>query len=484
MRYRFLGAARTVTGSAHLVDAGGRRVLLDFGLFQGHREEARRLNEQLSGELAQADAVLLSHGHLDHCGRLPMLGRAGFHGPIYATAPTVDVARVVLEDAAQIQQEDADYLNRRTRLGMDMPVRPLFTQDDVRRVLRQFRVVRLGETVDLGGGLSAVLHEAGHILGSSYVTLTFDRGTCRRRLLFTADIGRHGTPILRDPAPLDGPFDDVITEATYGTVRHAPMEQVGPQLLAILREAVRRRGRLILPSFAVGRTQTLLWYVQRFIQNRELPELPIYVDSPMGSEISAIHQRHADAFDDETRRAVCEGDRCDLFGISRVHFAVTAEESRAINRASGPMVIIASSPTCEFGRVLHHLKRSVENPDDAVVFVGWTPPNTLGRRLQDLGRAPDNGAADRPRKVRILDRFYDVRCAVHTLHGLSAHADGSELLAWLGPTLKPATTAYIVHGEPDRCDGLAMRLLDAGVGRAIAPAPGTLAAAGPGHVEC
>lgn len=476
MRYRFLGAAQTVTGSAHLVDAGRCRVLLDFGLFQGRREEARRLNESLSAELADVDAVVLSHGHLDHCGRLPMLARAGFHGPVYATAATADVARVVLMDAAQIQREDADYLNRRTRLGMDQPVRPLFTEDDVRKVMRQFHIVRLGEPVRLADGVTVALHEAGHILGSAYVTLQHAKAASVQRLLFTADVGRRGTPILRDPAPLTGAFDAVISESTYGTVKHAPMAEVGPRLLRILREAVRRRGRVILPAFAVGRTQTLLWYVQRFIQSGDLPELPIYVDSPMGSEISALHQRHADAFDEETRQAVCDGDRCDLFGMTRVHFTVTSDESRAINREAGTAVIIASSPTCEFGRVLHHLKRSVENPDDAVVFVGWTPPNTLGRRLQDAATAaPAPGGP--PARVRILDRFYDVRCQIHTLHGLSAHADGDELLDWLRPTLTPATTAYVVHGEAERCEGFARRLVEAGVGRAVAPAGGTVAIA-------
>lgn len=475
MLLRFFGAARTVTGSCHLLEVNGLRVLLDFGLFQGRRDESREFNSNLPPGLERLDAVVLSHGHLDHCGRLPLLARLGYRGPIYCTPATAEVARVVMLDAAKIQEEDANYLNRRANNTANAPIRPLFTTADVMRVLPLMKTTPLGEAVDLGNKVAFTFHEAGHILGSAYVTVEYDEGKGRKSLLFTADLGRSGSPIIRDPAPLTAAHDLVITESTYGLTRHSPMSAVGPQLLEILKTAIAKRGRVIFPSFAVGRTQTMLWYVQRFIQQKLIPEIPIFVDSPMGVEISRIHERHSDAFDEETRAAVCDGDKCDLFGLSRVTFAVSSEESRKINMVSGAAVVIASSPTCEFGRVLHHLRRSVENPDDTVVFVGWTPPNTLGRRLQDLSKGVVVG---RDSRVRILDRFYDLRCTVKTLHGLSAHADGDELLAFLGPTLKPGTTAFVVHGEDDRCDGFAARLTAAGMGAAIAPAPTSSATLG------
>jgi metallo-beta-lactamase family protein len=477
MRIRFHGADRTVTGSCHLIEAAGLRVLLDFGLYQGPRDESSRINSLLPPDLKHVDAVILSHGHLDHCGRLPLLYRSGYRGPIYCTAATADVARVVLTDAAEIQQEDADYLNRRSTETRGSPITPLFTTADVQSVCRFFKPVPYDKTIDLSRKVRFTLHDAGHILGSAYVILEVDESQGTKKLLFTADVGRFNTPIIRDPVLPTVKVDAVITESTYGTVTHAPMDAVAPQLLTILQDAVKKKGRVILPSFAVGRTQTMLWYVQRFIQNKQLPELPIFVDSPMGTEISQITAKHAELFDDETRKAVCKTDdpaTCDLFGLSRVTFAVTSEESRRINNVQGACVIIASSPTCEFGRVLHHLKHSIENPNDTVVFVGWTPPGTLGRKLQNLSppslSSNQQLTTSNSPPLRILDRLYTPRCRIQTLHGLSAHADGNELLRFLTPALSPQTTAFIVHGEEDRCDGFAARLTAQGIQTALAPA--------------
>lgn len=471
MLLRFFGADRTVTGSCHLVEANGLRLMLDFGMYQGPRDLANQINAEVPTGLKTCDAVILSHGHLDHCGRLPMLLREGFRGPIYATPATIDVARVVMLDAAKIQQENISYLNRRSPIHDGAPAHPLFGEDEVNKVLRQFQPVHYDEPKDLGRGVSFTFHDAGHILGSAYVVLEAKETSKTRRLLFTGDVGRYNSPVLRDPAPVPGAMDAVITESTYGTVKHGPMDAVGGQLLEILKLAIQRKGRVLLPSFAVGRTQTMLWYVQRFIQNKDIPAIPIVVDSPMGVEVSNITTKYPEYYDDETRKAVCDENGCQIFGESHVTFASTSDESRAINNMTGPMVIIASSPTCEFGRILHHLKRSVERPEDTIVFVGWTPPETLGRRLQE-------GA----RKVRILDRFYELNCAVRTLHGLSAHADGDELLKFLAPTLTPQTTAFVVHGEEDRVDGFAARLTAAGIGAASAPASATVAVIGEGSI--
>ncbi|HYO10074.1 MAG TPA: MBL fold metallo-hydrolase [Tepidisphaeraceae bacterium] len=456
MRIQFCGADRTVTGSCHLIEVNGLRLLLDLGLYQGPREEARRINSYLPENFSRVDAIILSHGHLDHCGRLPVVVRQGYAGPIYCTPATAEVARIVLTDAARIQEEDADYLNRRGRAPGEDAVEPLYRSTDAAAVLKLWKRVPYGRRTDLGNGVSFTFFDAGHILGSAYVILEWTEENAPKRLLFTADVGRYDTPILRDPHPLPGAFDHVITESTYGNKRHAPMEQVGPQLVEIVRRAIESKGRLLVPAFAVGRTQTMLWYFQRFIQSGEIPAVPIFVDSPMGVEVSRVHAEFREYFDEQTSAAI--GSK-DLFGTSRVTFASSSQESRNINAFGGACVIIASSPTCEFGRILHHLKQSLERPQDTVVFVGWTPPGTLGRRLQDGIR-----------RVRVFDRFYDVKCQVKTIHGLSAHADGEELIRFLGPTLKPQTTAHIVHGEADQAEGLGRRLLQQGIGSANVPA--------------
>jgi metallo-beta-lactamase family protein len=456
MRIQFCGADRTVTGSCHLIEVNGLRILLDVGMYQGARDLARRLNQWLPEDPNSVDAVILSHGHLDHCGKLPVLTRAEYGGPIYCTPGTAAVARIILEDSAEIQEEDAGYLNRRARGAGEEPVRPIYTRGDVPDVLRSFKHVQYGQRTDLGKGVAFTLHDAGHILGSAYVVLEWQEGGKGRTLLFTADVGRYDTPIIRDPSPVPGPMDLVITESTYGNAKHAPMSEVGPQLLEAVKQVVRDRSRLLVPSFAVGRTQTILWYVQKFISEGSIPQIPVFVDSPMGVQASEVYRQFRDNYDEQTRGMIGEKD---LFGLARTTFASSSQDSRRINGQSGPCVIIASSPTCEFGRILHHLSMSIEREKDLVLFVGYTPPNTLGRRLQD-------GA----RRVRIFDRWYDVKCQVRTIHGLSAHADADELLRFLTPALAPQTTAYVVHGEVPQAETFANRLVAAGVGRADIPA--------------
>jgi len=449
-----------VTGSCHLLEVNGLRIILDMGLYQGSRDEANRINRQVPPDITAVDAILLSHGHLDHCGKLPVAARAGYKGPIYCTAATAEVAGIVMADAAQIQEENAYYLNKRSRSAGDAKVDPLYKGTDVAAVVKLMRRVAYGQRTELGKGVSFTFFDAGHILGSAYIVLEWIEnaadGVRRRTLLFTGDIGRYDTPILRDPQTLAGPVDQIITESTYGNVAHGPMSAVGPQFLDAVKFCMRRRSRLLIPSFAVGRTQTVLWYMEKFIKEGLIPEIPVFVDSPMGVEVSRVHSQFADCYDEETRSLI--GSK-DLFGLSRITFATTMAQSKQINSQTGPCVIIASSPACEFGRILHHLVRSVENPDDMVIFVGWIPPQTLGRRLQNH----DN-------RVRILDRWYNVKCQIRTIHGLSAHADGAELLRFLGPTLKAGTQAHVVHGEPEAAEALAHRLVDGGVGLADIPA--------------
>ncbi len=459
MRIQFCGADRTVTGTCHLVEVNGLRIFLDMGMYQGPRAEARQMNQWLPDDAKTADAVILSHGHLDHCGKLPVLTRAGYSGPIYCTAATAEVARIVLEDSAEIQEEDATYLNRRSQAPGQEPIRPLYVRSDIPRLVKQMKRVSYGQRVDLGKGVGFTLYDAGHILGSAYVIIDWESQGRKRTLLFTADMGRYNTPIIRDPQDMPFPVDHVIAESTYGGKQHAPMSEVGPALLDAVKYVVERKSRLLVPAFAVGRTQTILWYMQRFIQAGQIPAIPIYVDSPMGVEVSHIHSNFRDYYDDETREAI---GKQDLFGTSRVSFASSTQESKKINGDRGPCVIIASSPTCEFGRILHHLTESVERPNDLIVMVGWTPPYTLGRRIQDGDK-----------RVKIYDRWYDVKCQVRTIHGLSAHADGDELIRFLKPTIRPETSFYVVHGEPGQANALAEKILAAGTGQVEVPAMDT-----------
>ncbi len=455
MRIQFLGACRTVTGTAHLLEIGGKKILLDCGMFQGPREEARQFNRWLPEELWRLDAIILSHGHLDHCGKLPMLVKAGYSGPIYCIEATADVARVVMTDAAEIQVEDAEYLNKRERRPDEPAIEPLYTPSDSLRTCKLFKTIKYGQHLTIGD-VSFTLLDAGHILGSAYVCANWKEAGRDRSLLFTADVGRYGQPIINDPATLPGAFDIVISESTYGGRVHGSSADIEPQLLEAVKTVIARKGRLIVPSFAVGRTQTMLWYMRRFIDRGEIPPINLYVDSPMGVEMTDIYERHRAYFDDETAAHLKDQD---LFASKYIKLASSGAQSREINADRGPCVIIASSPTCEFGRVLHHLKQSIEDPKDMVIFVGFTPANTLGRRIQDGEK-----------RVRILNRFYDVRCDIRTIHGLSAHADSNELLRFLGPTLKPTSRAFVVHGEVDQARTFAQSLVEHGMSQAIVPA--------------
>ncbi len=462
MKLRFLGATRTVTGSSHVIEVGNTRVMLDCGLFQGPREQSRVLNmTTCRGNVCEKlDAIVLSHGHLDHCGRLPMvLKLGGFSGPIYCTGPTAEIAKVVLEDSANIQEEDADYINRRVRAPGEPLAQPLYTSADALKTFKLFRTVKLGQRFVIGD-IGFTLFEAGHILGSAYVWIDYKEAGETRHTLFTADVGRFDSPIINDPVLPPGPVDTLITESTYGGRKHDPTPDIEPQVLELVKQTIERRSRLIIPSFAVGRTQTMLWYIAKFIVEGKIPPIRIYIDSPMGVEMTKVYSSFPDYYDLETQKLIAEKD---LFGVKGVTLASTGEQSRAINADRGPCVIIASSPTCEFGRVLHHLRTSLEKPEDTVLFVGWTPPGTLGRRLQD-GET----------RVKIFDRFYTVRCNIKLLHGLSAHADGDELMKFLRPALSEKTRAFVVHGEPEQAEIFAQRLVtEGGVRVANVPAQET-----------
>ncbi len=443
----FLAAARTVTGSMHRVDACGQTLLLDCGLFQGHRAESFRRNREFPFRPREINAVLLSHAHVDHCGNLPNLVRQGFSGPIYCTPATRALAAVMLGDAAKIQEEDAAYLNRRRERG-EPKVEPLYDGRDVYRTLLRLRSVPYDKPVAVGRGLEATFVDAGHLLGSAMIHLRMDGPAGERRLTFTGDLGRPGLPILRDPAPVP-PADLLISESTYGGHTHESIEETAEQLGAVVRQTFERGGKLIIPAFSVGRTQTIVYFLHQLQSAGRLPDLPIYVDSPMAVRATEVFKAHPECFDEPTLQLLRE--EPDLFGEQRIRYIDKVHESIALNSKPEPCVIISASGMCEGGRVLHHIKHNIEDARSTILLAGFQAPDTLGRRL-----------AERRSEVRILGRAFALRAEVVALYGLSSHADHPGLLRSLGPLAETTRKVRLVHGEPERAEALATGLRAAG----------------------
>ncbi len=450
----FWGAARTVTGSMHQLDAGGRTMLLDCGLFQGHREESRRRNQEFPFRPKDIDAVLLSHAHIDHSGNLPNLVRQGFAGPVYCTPATRALAAVMLGDAAKIQEEDAAYLNRKRQKG-DPKVEPLYDGRDVYRTLHQLEAVPYDTPTAVGKGVELTFVDAGHLLGSAMIGLRLDGPSGERRLTVTGDLGRRGLPILRDPAAVP-PADLLISESTYGGQTHEPVDETAERLGRVVRETVARGGKLLIPAFSVGRTQTVVYFLHQLVKAGRLPDIPIYVDSPLAARATEVFRAHPECFNDETLRLL-QADP-DLFGERRIRYVENVNDSIALNGRSESCVIVAASGMCEAGRILHHLKHNIEDPRNTVLIVGFQAPNTLGRRLVE--RRPE---------VRILGRTFALKAEVVVLNGLSSHADHAELLRDLGPLAGTARHVRLVHGEPERAEALAAALRTTGFADVVIP---------------
>jgi metallo-beta-lactamase family protein len=453
----FLGAAQTVTGSMHRLDAAGRTLLLDCGLFQGRRSESRLRNSQFPFRAKDIDAVLLSHAHIDHCGNLPNLIRQGFNGTIFCTYATRDLADVMLGDAAKIQEEDANYLNRHRERG-EPPVEPLYTARDVYRTLLKLRPVHYGTPIDVAPGIEATFVEAGHLLGSAMIAVRIAGPNGERRLTFTGDIGRPDQPILRDPAAVP-PADLLISESTYGGHTHEPVEESAECLGEVVRRTAERGGKLIVPAFAVGRTQTIVYFLYLLIRAGKLPEIPIYVDSPMAAKATEVFHKHPECFDADTLQLLQH--HPEVFGGGRVRDIEKVHDSIALNKHAGPCVIISASGMCEAGRVLHHLKHHIGDPRSTILIAGFQAEHTLGRRLVE--RLPE---------VRILGRPFQVKAEIVVLNGLSSHADHGELLKTLSPLVGIAQKVRLVHGELARATALADGLRGVGFADVAIPAVG------------
>lgn len=459
MKITFYGAAGEVTGSQHLIEVGTRRILLDCGLFQGHRAEARAKNERFLCRPKDLDAVVLSHAHIDHCGNLPGLHKAGFDGPVFCTEATADVAQLMLEDSARIQEEDAKYLPKRLKPGHP-PVEPLYTTKDVDGLLKQVQPLPYHAWQQLAEDVRIRFSDAGHILGSAITELEVAENGETRRIVFTGDLGRRGLPLLRDPETVQG-CDVLITESTYADRIHPSVEDIRVQLQRILHEASVVGGRVIIPAFSLGRTQHLVYFLNDLYNSGTLPRIPIFVDSPLARRVTSVYRDHYRIMDDEVQ-AVLDSDH-DPFSFPGLTYVQTQDESMALNRRKGAFVVISAGGMCEGGRVVHHLKHGVSKAENTIALIGFQGQYTLGRAI-----------ADRRPFVRIFDRQYPLKAHVETLSGLSAHADAEDFQWWFRAMHSDSSIgrAFVVHGEKDSAEAQVRALDEFCDEPALVPEPG------------
>lgn len=453
IRLHFWGAARTVTGSSHHLECAGRQILLDCGLFQGRRQEAQEINAHLAlspAELASPNgaglsSVVLSHAHIDHSGNLPGLIKRGYRGPIYTTPTTIDLCDPMLKDSAHIQEGDAEFMNRRRSrrkmvgapLGAE-PVAPLYTQENAEQVIQQMRPVKLHELQILAGstkdeGFSIALSNAGHMLGSACVLVEAKERGQKTRLLFSGDVGRKNLPIIKDPDEAPS-ADYLIMESTYGNRLHQPPGPVKQKLARLVQRVAARGGRIIVPAFAVERTQQLVMLLHELTDEKLIPELPIFVDSPLATNVTEVFRKHTEDWDTEISGLYPNG--VDPFGWERLRYTRTVQESKALNDLHVPFIVMSASGMCEAGRILHHLKNGIEDPRNLILITGYQAANTLGRKL-----------VERQPEVNIFGEPMRLRAEVDSIGELSGHADQNELMAWMEPTVKTLKKVFLVHGE-------------------------------------
>jgi len=449
MKLTFWGAAGAVTGSMHMVESGGKRLLLDCGLNQGRRKETDAKNRNLPFPAPSVDAVVLSHAHIDHAGNLPTLVKNGFTGPIYTTPATVDLCNWMLRDTAHIQEHDAEYLNKRRdhrkQAGLvNGHVVPLYTTPDAEHTLPLFQPVGYHTPQVLAPGLTYESRDAGHILGSSWLILREESGGSTLRLGFTGDLGRPGLPIIRDPEPLE-PVDYLIMESTYGGRLHKSVHHVVDKLASVINRTAARGGHVIVPAFAVGRTQQLVLMLHELADQKRIPNIPIFADSPLALNITQVHRDHPECFDEEARVFLMHHQ--DPFGFERLKYIREAADSKKLNDLRGPFVVISASGMCEQGRILHHLRNGIEDPRNTVLITGFQAADTLGRKL-----------IEKWTEVLVFGEPMRVRAEISSLDELSGHADQKELLEWIAPMARTIRKVFLVHGEPAQSATLAKLL--------------------------
>lgn len=445
MEIHFHGAAHTVTGSQHLIEINGHRLLLECGLFQGRREETYSRNLNFAHDPRKVDALILSHAHIDHCGNIPNLVKKGYGGPIYATRATADLASIMMMDSGRIQESDAEFVNRRNATRGEPLIEPLYTEADAQQAGDQFRGMDYDQAFEPVPGVTARFVEAGHILGSAAISLVIQEGGRTIRFWFSGDIGRYKLPLLRDPV-LPDPVDYLLMESTYGDKRHNDPSQAFEEFREVVRRTIKRGGKVIIPAFAVGRTQELVFDLNRMMHDGDVPRVPVFVDSPLAVNASNVFRRHPEVFDAETRQFVEEA-RHPALDFKMLTYVQSVEQSKALNERRDPMVIISASGMAENGRILHHLRNNIENPRNTICIVSWQAPYTLGRRI-----------ADREKQVRIFGEPYTVNAEVATIGGLSGHAGQDLLVKYATATKATVKKVFLVHAEEKSAAALTEKL--------------------------
>ena len=437
MILQFWGATKTVTGSLHYLQTNGKRFILDCGLYQGHRDEAESINRNIPiKRLDELDYLFLSHAHIDHSGNIPTLVKSGFRGKIVTTEATADLISLMLFDSAYIQGKDIEYVNRKRKKKGLPPKEPLYEKEDVEAALQLLEPIQYEKWFEVSKNVRVIFYEAGHILGSAVILVEVQEDNRRKRLLFTGDIGRNNLPIIRDPYQVRN-VDYLITESTYGGRYHRPYKEVSSELLDLIKTTYKKRGKIVIPAFSVGRTQEIVYEIQNLYERKELPDIPIFVDSPLSVNVTEIFKRHPECYDEETLKIIQNNEN--PFGFERLRYVKDVQESMQLNDINEPCIIISASGMCEAGRILHHLKNSISDKKNVILIVGYQAQGTLGRRL-----------VEKRKIVRIFGEEYKRRADVVVLNEFSSHADRGDLLNYAKNS--GAEKIFCVHGDPEQIE--------------------------------